>query len=187
MIRPWVLAAGKGGVGTTTLTAFLGAEAAARGFRTMVVDGSFGLAGLHRPFGLSDGSPGLAMLQDRAVDARDLLLEVAPDLWVLPGGGEQVRLLGPGGRAGVYRRVSRLFDSFDLVLIDAGSTLDGVLPVTQLHPAGLWVVTVGERTAMAGAYALVKVLSTQHKWMTLHPLFNRAGHGRALRLGRADR
>lgn len=180
-MRPWVLAAGKGGVGTTSLTALIGVEAGLAGFRTLLVDGHVGLPGLHRSFGMLDGHPGFASLQDRNLDPEELLLAASPNVWLLPGGGAEPEAppLGQGARSGLYRRVSRLFDDYDLVLIDGGSTLDSVIPAAQLEPAGVWTVTVGERIAMAGAYALIKVIVATAPRVPLFPLFNRSDRGEA--------
>ncbi|MGI9625688.1 MAG: MinD/ParA family ATP-binding protein, partial [Longimicrobiales bacterium] len=174
---PWVLCAGKGGVGTTTLTALMGSEAGLEGARTLLVDGNFGAAGLHRTFGMMDGHRGLASLVDRSTTPEDLVLAVGPNLWLVPGGEspEGEPLLSPGQRAGTYRRLERIFADFDVVLIDGGSTLDSVLPSVQLDVAGVWTVSVGERIAMAGAYALLKVLTHSYAGTPVLPLFNRSG------------
>lgn len=181
---PWVLCAGKGGVGTTTLTALLGSESGLQGVRTLLVDGNLGAAGLHRAFGMLDGRGGLASLVDRTTRPEDLLLAVGPNVWMIPGGESEsgVPLLSPGERVGTYQRLSRVFPDFDLVLVDGGSTLDSVLPAVQLDVAGIWTVTMGERIAMAGAYALLKVLSASYPAVPVTPLFNRCGPGEAASL-----
>lgn len=180
-MRPWVMAAGKGGVGTTTLTALIGAEAGLAGFRTLLIDGCVGLPGLHRSFGMLDGHPGFVSLEDRKLDPEDLLLAASPNVWLVPGGGgtPEAPILSQGARLGLYRRISRLFDDFDLVVIDGGSTLDSVVPTTHLEPAGVWTVTIGERIAMAGAYALIKVIAASGYGVPLFPLFNRSDRGEA--------
>ena len=178
---PWLVMAGKGGVGTTTVTALLAEEAGLQGFTTLVVDGNLGAPGLHRPFGHLDGHPGLRGLTDRTRKPEDLLLAAGHNVWLLPAGTPEFgdSVMGQGGRAGVLRRARSLFDRFDLVLVDSGSTLESIVPAVQMAPLGVCLVIEPERTAMAGAYALVKVLRDEAPDLPLVPILNRTPLERA--------
>ena len=181
MVGPWLIMAGKGGVGTTTVSALLAEEAGLQGLSTLLVDGHLGAPGLHRFFGQLDGHGGLRGLTDRTKKPEEILLAVSHNVWLLPAGAPGLKdaILGSGARAGVLRRVRSLFDRFDLVLVDAGSTLESVLPTLQLDPAGACLVLEPERTAMAGAYALVKVLREEGPALPTIPILNRTPLDRA--------
>ncbi|MDH3222825.1 MAG: hypothetical protein OEO23_03845 [Gemmatimonadota bacterium] len=174
-MAPWLVMAGKGGVGTTTVTALLAVEAGLQGLSTLAVDGSFGSPSLHRSFGILDGHEGLPSLENRGRQPEELLLAATHNVWLLPAGDHAVRdpVLGQGGRAGVYRRAQGVFGQFDLVLVDAGSTLDSIIPAVELDPAGACLLMEPDRTAMAGAYALMKVMADRCPTMPLIPVFNR--------------
>lgn len=171
----WVVAAGKGGVGTSTLASVMAVEAGLEGYRTLLVDGNVGGAGLHRVFGLTDGAPGLASLRDRTSEPSATLLSVSPNVALLPGGEPDPDrpFPGPGERSGLYRRILRMFDDYDVVLIDGGASLDSVVPALDLQPRGLWAVTLADRAALAGCYAAIKVLSGRRPGLPVVPLFNR--------------
>ena len=181
MAAPWLVMAGKGGVGTTTVTALLAEEAGLQGYATLVVDGNLGAPGLHRSFGHLDGHPGIRELTDRGRKAEELLLAASHNVWVLPAGTPEFKdaVLGAGGRAGVLRRARALFGRFDMVLVDAGSTLESIIPTLQLEPAGACLVLESERTSMAGAYALVKVLKDEAPQLPTVPVLNRTPLDRA--------
>ncbi|NNF27858.1 MAG: hypothetical protein HKN73_11605 [Gemmatimonadetes bacterium] len=178
---PWLVMAGKGGVGTTTVTALLAEEAGLQGLSTLVVDGNLGSPGLHRSFGQLDGHPGMRSLTERGRKPEELLLAAGHNVWLMPAGMPEYKdaVLDQGGRAGVLRRARSLFDRFDMVLLDAGSTLESIVPTLQLDPRGVCLVLQPERTAMAGAYALVKVLRDEAPNLATVPILNRTPVDRA--------
>lgn len=172
---PWLLMAGKGGVGTTTVTALLAEEAGLQGLSTLVVDGNLGAPGLHRSFGHLEGHPGIRGLTDRTRKPESLLQAAGHNVWLLPAGTPEYKdaVLGQGGRGAVLRRARSLFQRFDMVLVDAGSTLESIVPTLRLDPRGVCLVLQPERTAMAGAYALVKVLRDEAPELPTIPILNR--------------
>ncbi|RMH15217.1 MAG: hypothetical protein D6701_10270 [Gemmatimonadetes bacterium] len=158
-----VFAAGKGGVGTSTLAALVGVAAARRGVRTLLVDAHETLGTLHHLLGVSDGLPGIGAL-DAAAGPADLRVRVTEHLDLLPGGArgpQEPSVLAPGERAALYRKLSSLYVDYDLVLIDGGARLDAVTALVAAGCERVLTVTAPDRVSLAGSYAMMKVVSAR--------------------------
>ncbi|TVP45388.1 MAG: hypothetical protein EA350_09365 [Gemmatimonadales bacterium] len=172
-----LLAGGKGGVGTSTLAALLGARIAHRGSRTLLVELAPG--GLHLLLGIGGEVAGLSELATPGVSAESLVRPVAERLDLLPAGPPAVDGLGTAHLSLLLRKVVELFANYDRVVVDAGSRADLVIPAGLAGAAELWVVTQQDRVAAAGAYALLKVASHRLPGLPVRLLVNRATPGEA--------
>lgn len=177
----WVCAAGKGGIGTSTVTGLLALEAALAGLKVLVVDGDVGLAHTHRLFGLPDGCLGLGALSNRSVTPTDVMRTVPPGVTLVPGGGAATggQLPSHGQRSALFKRLVSLLDAFDLVLVDGGARLEGVLPALTLPNAGVLAVTAPGQVSLAGTFALLKVLGKQEPPVSVVPVFNQVTEAQA--------
>jgi flagellar biosynthesis protein FlhG len=178
------ITSGKGGVGKTFVAANLAAALVLDGHRVLVMDADLGLANL------------------------DIILNLKPKATlheVLMGGGcvDEVILPAPGGfsvlPAGsgfadysklnddLRRRLRAVFDGlagrYDYLLLDTGAGIaDVVLYVASLADE-IVVVATPEPTAMADAYATIKVLAMQQQRSQIHLVINqvrRQGEGLTL-------
>ena len=72
---PGVIAvgAGKGGVGTSLVSALLALEAARLGEQVLLVDADENVGSLHMMLGLEDAGPGVGALRGGAIEPEDLL------------------------------------------------------------------------------------------------------------------
>ena len=155
-----VVGAGKGGVGTSTISALLALAGARDGRRVLLVDCDEGVGSLHLLMGLTDPGPGLGDLRGGELTPRDLLQALTPTLWFLSGGGggqEATLSTGLGERRALFRRISSLYGHFDLVVLDGGSHLASVLAACSAGAERLLALTTDDRIAMAATYALLKV------------------------------
>ncbi len=170
----WVVAAGKGGVGTSTLAGMLAMEAGLNGLKVLLVDGDVNTGHIHRLFGLADGQPGFGNLVERSANPDQIMKTVSPGVTLIPGGGGLVdgRLPTPGQRSGLYGRIERRFAAFELVIIDGGARLDSIMPALTNHVRGVLGVTGSSRVSMAGTYALLKVLGQRDDFVSFVPVFN---------------
>jgi flagellar biosynthesis protein FlhG len=157
------ITSGKGGVGKTSLTVNLAIALAREGRRVLIIDGDLGLANVDIFFGLTVD----ANILDVLASGRDPLECVCfpmENLGVLPAtsGVPEMVALGPGDRDKLEGYFQRLFAQFDLILIDTAAGIGAsVLWFNTFVDANL-VVLAPEPTAITDAYALVKILSTDH-------------------------
>lgn len=152
-----LVGSGKGGVGTSTITALIAVMAAADGQNVLVVDGDASHGSLPLLFGVE------AEVETVQVGARpsDLLIQLGHGLALLPIGGSD-GAAGPGTaeRRALIRRASEIFADYDLVVIDAGSRIEQVMMFASVTGTRLLAVTMAERIAAAATYALAKAVDT---------------------------
>ncbi len=170
-----VVGSGKGGIGTSTISALLALVAAQDGRRVLLVDADEGVGSLHFLFGLSDPGPGIGVLRGGEVTPADLVRPVSDSLWLLPGGGGETEttLVGAQGeRRALLRRVAELYPFYDLVVVDGGSHLASVMAACSGGAERLLAVTAPERVAMAATYALLKVARERFPNLPMEILVN---------------
>ncbi|MEO1129807.1 MAG: MinD/ParA family protein, partial [Planctomycetota bacterium] len=184
--RVLAIASGKGGVGKSNITVNLAIAAAHAGVRTVVIDGDFGLANADVLCGINS-----AVHIGQVIDGDRTLEQVAipapGGFRLVPGGSGVTRLshLDRAQRTRLIGAVSSLASSTDLVIVDCGAGV-GESVVSLVHAAHLaFVVTTPEPTAIADAYALIKVLArrgAQHAQLVVNQVRRRkeadAVHGR---------
>lgn len=167
-----VVGAGKGGVGTSTVSVLLALEGSAAGLEVLLVDMDDGGSSLPLLLGLG---PSIPPGGDGAGEhPADRVLPVHQTLSFLPMG------IPPGGDAGLaplrrirQRRVSRLFGLFDLVVVDGGSRLSSVSASLEVPVGRVVGVTTPDRIALAGTHALFKQASAQAPRVPLELVVNR--------------
>jgi flagellar biosynthesis protein FlhG len=163
MLRVITVASGKGGVGKTNLAANLAVALARRGTRVCVLDADLGLANIDVLFGLSPAASLLDVLRgDRRI--ADVIVDGPAGVRVIPAasGAESLTALGPVDHLRLLDEVDELDGSLDVLLIDAAAGISAnVLHFTAAAADALVVITP-EPTALADAYALMKVLAARH-------------------------
>lgn len=176
-----VLGAGKGGVGTSTLAALLAVSAAGRGIRTLLVDANDAVGSVHLMLGIPDGGLGIGSLAGKKT-AEDLVLRVTPTLDLIPGGigeSEIPEMVTPGQRVVAYRKVSGLYEHYELTIVDAGARLHGLMGVLGAGAERLVAVTAADRISLAGSYALFKIVAQRHPELPVEVLINGRGEPEA--------
>lgn len=164
-----VVGSGKGGVGTSLLAALLALGAAARGARTLLIDGDATLGSLHLLLGAEPG-PGLEALRGGTAPD-ELLVHLTDGLHLLPGG--EPAMMSGVERQALYRRLGGLHPLYDLVVVDGGSRLDSVLAVCAAGSARVLIASTVERIALTATYALAKVLADRHPTIPVGLILNR--------------
>ncbi len=175
---------GKGGVGKTFVAANLAAALAKAGRRVLVMDADLGLANLDIVLNLTPKATLHEVLMGTGT-LDDVILQTPGGFSVLPAGSglmEYSRLTSELGDQ-LRRVLNELGGRYDYLLLDTGAGIaDIVLYIASLADEIL-VVTTPEPTALADAYATIKVLATQQHRTTLHMVVNqlvRRGEGRTL-------
>ncbi len=177
-----VFGAGKGGVGTSTLSALVGMHAARRGASVLLVDADETAGSQHLLFDLPASVEGLGSLRGGRVVPEELLVEIEDGLDLLPGGGggiDTTLALAAAERRLLLRRVAALYGRYDLVLVDGGSRLDSVMAACAAGAGRLYTVTTPHRIAEAAAFALVKVARGRFPALPVEVVVNRAAETEA--------
>jgi flagellar biosynthesis protein FlhG len=186
-----VVGSGKGGVGKSVVSVLLATALAVQGRRVLLLDGDQNLANLHVLLGVRPGVRAELLLQGE-LTAPDLVQQIGPNLWLLAGesGAEGLYGLAMHDRARIQRRLSDVYQRFDVVIVDAGAGLESVVRVATMRGTRLLVVTAPEPTALSDAYALMKIVSLQLPELPIDVLVNRCldpdeGHDAYARLATA--
>lgn len=162
---------GKGGTGTSILTALVAIAAAEAGHRTLLVDADAVIGTQHRLFGVeSPAGLGLLAHGDRTID--DVRVPLGMGLDLVPGGGSDGGLTDLEHRTAL-RRAGEVFGEYALVLVDAGSHLAAVQRVAAAGISRLVVVATPDAIAAAAAYAVVKATAAKHPDLAADLLINR--------------
>lgn len=191
-IRRIVVGSGKGGVGKSVVSIMLAAAAAERGREVLLLDGEQNLANLHVLLGLGARGSIESVLGGR-VRAEELVQPVSEHLWLLAAesGAEGLYALGALERARLHSRLVGLSRQYDLVIVDAGAGIEGVVRAATLGADRVLLVTAPEPTALMDAHALVKILSLQAPHLRIDVFVNRCagedeGQGAYARLAAAS-
>ncbi len=157
------VASGKGGVGKTWLSIALAQGLAMRGRRVLLVDCDLGLANIDIQLGLTPPHDLAAVLSGRRGLREVIVTHAATDLPnaafdVLPGrsGAASLATLDLAILDRLLQAIRRL-QGYDTVVLDLGAGID---PATRFLAASadtLLVVSTDEPTALADAYAVLKL------------------------------
>lgn len=175
---------GKGGVGKTSVAVNLAAAQAARGKRVLLLDGDLGLANVDVLLGLTPRFT-LEHVLDGRCTLEEAIVTAPQGFRVVPAASGISRLaeLSTAEHLGLIQAFSHLTSGLDVLIVDTAAGIsDSVRQFCQASQHVL-VVVRDEPASLTDAYALVKVLSREHRMMRFHVLANmvqRPGDGEAL-------
>lgn len=176
-IAPRVISvtSGKGGVGKSSVVANLALTLASRGERVLLLDGDFGLANLDIMLDLRPRGNIHDVLSGK-LDARDVLVRVAPNVDMLPASSGVIAMtqLGDEDKWKVLEMMQSLENGYDVLLIDTGAGISDDVTWLNSSAGEIIVVATPEPTSIADAYALMKVLNQKHKIKDFQLLVNQA-------------
>lgn len=176
--RTIAFTSGKGGVGKSNLILNTGLVLARRGKRVTILDGDLGLASLNVLLGLS---PRFDLRHVIAGEKRldQILLSGPHGIKIIPAGSGVAELanLTEDERETFLGQLQELAPTVDFLLIDTGAGLsDTVLNLVVASDEAV-VVTRPEPTALADAYALMKVVIQHQATYPFHLLINMVRDG----------
>jgi flagellar biosynthesis protein FlhG len=174
-VRVIAIASGKGGVGKTNLTANLAVALAHHGLRVWVLDADLGLANLDLVLGVrTTHTLESVLLGERRL--ADVVTEGPAGVRLLPAarGVAELTALTAGQQLQVLDEVDALEDEVDVLLIDVAAGLSSNVLYFAAAAGETLVVTTPEPTAIADAYALVKVLAMRWGRRTFPVVVNMA-------------
>lgn len=165
-----VLAGGKGGVGTSSLTALMGLGLARAGRRVLLVDCGKGslplLLGLNPDGGAHTTPTKTSQLPLEWIDSGLAVL-----LGSRAGSGRDNRVAAK--RNSVLSQAMALQADFDWVLLDAGTGLESVLSACSIGPDRLVAVTDAGRIALSETFGLLRGVSARLPQLPMQLVVNR--------------
>jgi len=174
-----LIASGKGGVGTSVVASLAALNAAERGDRVLLVDGTESGGTLHHLFGLRP-TTSLWMLSASDADPTSALIRIDDRLTLVAGGtsGAAVAPANDNERRSALARLAHVYSDFDTIIFDGGSRLDTITAIAELADPRLLLVTSADRLSLAASYALVKSVGGKREDVRISVVANR--HGEAL-------
>jgi flagellar biosynthesis protein FlhG len=179
--RVVLVAAGKGGIGTSTVAALIALSIAEQGRRTLLVDGDDQAGTQHHLFGV-EPRIGIGALRTAGIDPREAVIQASEMLHLLPGGGISdgvIPMLSTSDRRIVWRRVAGLYADHDFVVIDGGCRLDTIMAATTAGVRRLAAVSAADPVALAATYALLKAIDARVPGLPVDFVANGQDEGRA--------
>lgn len=176
-----LVASGRGGAGTTLLSALLAVSAAGEGRRVLLVDADDFVGPLALTLGVTPRGSWTDLRGGRATPA-DVATPVSATLTLVAGGAPRLAdaqanaaPMTAAERKACMRRVSMLAETMDLVVIDCGARLDNVLGAVTPHGGErLVAVSAGsDPVGLAATYALCKAVGLRHSALPVDVLVNR--------------
>ena len=164
--RVIAVTSGKGGVGKTNVTANLALALARRGRRVLVLDADLGLGNVD------------VLRGDRRL--ADILVEGPGGIRILPAcsGLQELTALREDQRLALRDELDEAAGEADVLLIDTGAGISANVLFFAGLAGDILVVASPEPTAMADAYALMKVLSRREVGRRFRLLVNLAASPR---------
>jgi len=154
---------GKGGVGKTNVAVNLGVALAQRGRGVMLLDADLGLANVDVLLGLKPRWT-LAHVLAGERELEEVIVDGPAGLRIVPAASGVAGMadLAPSVYGGLIQAFGQLAVDLDVLLVDtAAGVSEGVMSFARAAQEVL-VVVCDEPASLAAAYALIKLLSTQH-------------------------
>ena len=154
---------GKGGVGKTNLAVNLACCLARAGKRVVLLDTDLGLANVDVLLGLTPPKNLFYLFHEKA-KLQDILFPTPYGFSILPAtsGSGEMAALDQGQKLELLESMDYLEGNIDYLLVDTGAGINDNVIYFNLAVQERIIVMTPEPTALTDAYALIKVLKTNH-------------------------
>lgn len=163
-VRVISVTSGKGGVGKTNIVANLAVMLQKAGHKVMVLDGDFGLANMNIVMGI-DHSHTIHDVITGDKEIQDVIVNGPSGVKVIPASSGIFKMtnLSAPEKTILMERLEAAPVQFDILLIDTGAGIHSDVAYLNAAATEVVVVATPEPTSIADAYALIKVMSQEHK------------------------
>jgi flagellar biosynthesis protein FlhG len=163
--KPFVfsVSSGKGGVGKTNTVINLALELQRRGQRVLIFDADLGLSSVPVSLGIpTDHDLSHVLLGD--VKMREVMIPGPEGVTILPAGIgiPELTALTPEQQIKLVCQTDEIEESFDIVLVDTGAGISDNVIFFNLVSRHNIILVYPEPSAIADAYALMKILAVRH-------------------------
>jgi flagellar biosynthesis protein FlhG len=182
-LRVIAVTSGKGGVGKSNVVVNLGLALARRGLNVLLIDADLGLGNLDILLGLT---PQLTIQDALASQLRldEVILEGPGGLKILPAssGIAEMAMLDEFQKLFLLNEMDHYTEEVDVVLIDTGAGISPNVLFFNIGAQERILVVNNQPPAIADAYALIKILVSQHGETSFKLLVNGLTHPREAEL-----
>jgi flagellar biosynthesis protein FlhG len=175
--RVIAVTSGKGGVGKTNIVGNLAIAFRRLGRRVLILDGDLGLANIDIIFGLNP-IYNIKHVINGEKDLAEVIVEGPEEICIIPAGSGLHELvhLTDGQKLNLLNEFDRLNEDFDIFLIDTGAGISSNIIYFNIAALERIVVATCEPSSITDAYALMKVMFTQHGTKSFKLLVNMVTH-----------
>ncbi|MFH1022426.1 MAG: MinD/ParA family protein [Planctomycetota bacterium] len=172
--RVLAVTSGKGGVGKTNIAVALGLELARRGRKTVLFDADLGLANVDVILGI-EARANLSHVVGGRARLSDVAVPLPGGLTVVPAasGVGGMADLDAAGRDRLLAELETLEARAEVMILDTGAGISQAVMPFVLHADEILVVTTPEPTALADAYALIKLVVRRRPGARFRLIVNR--------------
>ncbi len=163
-MRTLCVTSGKGGVGKTNLVVNLALALTRLGRKVLIIDADLGLANVDVVLGLNPAYTIQDVLSGKKALA-EVLVQGPEGIRILPAasGVTQLSNLSSGEKIILLEALEALPKDIDMVIVDTAAGISDTVLYFNIAAQERLVVATGEPTSLTDAYALMKVLFSQHQ------------------------